>query len=310
MKKDAKFSQKLLSCVRKKRFSITVSTIIIAAFLIIAVPLIVNGCSFSLEFLQISALTAQIISAIFVIAGVVVGVWQYYIASRSYATNLAKERIEKAIKLSEYYKDNVLPLYTAINFIFQRSGVSSLLEKAKSENMKNFNANEIKNVIDEKTHDEIKKMNNSEKFAESILLADRIYGLNLRLLSVKRKTTVASEVEEKRSEKQRQLVAVTFASDVVSKILNNLEYFAFNFTHNVADESVIYQSIAPTYIKLVECLYFSIAEVNVTNSANTYYTNVTELYLTWKNKQVAQQRHIDTRLNTNVIDKGSVLQEG
>lgn len=284
MKKEARFSQKILSCVHKKRFGITIAIIIVASFLIIAVPFIVNGCSFSLDFLQKSALNAQIISAIFVIAGVVVGVWQYYIASRSYATNLAKERIEKAIKLPEYYKDNVLRYYSAISFIFDQSGASKLIATGDRNKMKDFNT--------------------SASFCKSILMADKIYSLNLNFDAL----GCEGEIDVETSP-QKELMLGSFAADVVAKTLNNLEYFAFYFTHKVADESVVYQSLAPTYIKLVELLYISIAGLNDTKSASTYYTNVTELYLTWRERQKEQEELIENS-DVNLVSKGTVLHEG
>lgn len=304
MKKEAKFSQKILSCVHKKRFGITVAIIIVASFLIIAVPFIVNGCSFSLDFLQKSALTAQIISAIFVIAGVVVGVWQYYIASRSYATNLAKERIEKAIKLSEYYKDNVLRYYSAISFIFDQSGASKLIATGDRNKMKDFNQNEKKRVFTAEVLEQIKEINTSASFCKSILMADKIYSLNLNFDAL----GCEGEIDVETSP-QKELMLGSFAADVVAKTLNNLEYFAFCFTHKVADESVVYQSLAPTYIKLVELLYISIAGLNDTKSASTYYTNVTELYLTWRERQKEQEELIENS-DVNLVSKGTVLHEG
>mgnify|MGYP001210263526 FL=1 len=297
-KKNQKFHQNLLAFVQKNRFIITFVVITLITFIIVFLPLIIYKSFFSSKTLELSVLISQIISAIFVIAGVIVGVWQYYISARGFTINLERNRIEKAIKLSEYYKDNVLHLYSAVRFVFETSGVLSLLSEAKTREMCLFNKNEIYKVLEEKKYKELKKMNTSNQFTQYIILANDIYGLDLKMDSMD---------SSAQKGKQNQLILNSFLSDVISRVLNNLEYFSFNFTHNIADESVIYQSIAPTYIDLVELLYFRIAEVNDTNSANTFYTNVIELYSIWKAKQNNQQIEIDNAQNRNVVDKGSVL---
>ncbi len=51
--------------------------------------------------------TTQIISSIFVISGVVIAVWQYYLTSKSTKTEIEIQQVQRAIDLSEYYKDNI-----------------------------------------------------------------------------------------------------------------------------------------------------------------------------------------------------------
>ena len=164
--------------------------------------------------------------------------------------------------------------------------------------MQYFNKNEIKRVYSQEVIARVKAINSSEKLAKCILMAESIYQLNLRLPHIAGRDE--DETENKR------LVLNSFGSEVISKALNNLEYFAFNFTHNVADESVIYQSLAPTYIDLVELLYYLIAQANDPNVAVNYYTNVTELYSIWKKRQSEQQEKID-REHISPVCKGSVL---
>lgn len=41
-----------------------------------------------------------------------------------------------------------------------------------------------------------------------------------------------------------------FMIDEVSGVLNNIEYFAMNFAHGVADDSVVYRSLHQSYIDI------------------------------------------------------------
>lgn len=51
-------------------------------------------------------------------------------------------------------------------------------------------------------------------------------------------------------------------SSIITDTLNSLEYFAMNFVHEIADESVGFESLAPSYIKFVQLLYCEIAKLN------------------------------------------------
>ena len=328
---NLKLHQKFLQFIQKNRFYITVIMLFLIIVLILFIPLAIYRSFFSLQTLRLSLLIAQIISAFFVIAGVFVGVWQYYISARSFAMNIQRDNIEKAIKLSEYYKDNVIHFHTIINFVFEQAGVLALLKKADLSKMHNFNKIEMKEVFGKGLLDKIEDINSSDELMNSILLANESYGLNLKIqfdtnqaqesmealtvnandgmiTNAAKSTMIKAKKEDSEARvaaKRKSLIISSFLSDVIATVLNNLEYFAFNFTHKIADESVIYQSISPTYINLVEMLYINISKNNDTHSAVTYYTNVVELYLTWKKKQNEQQKTIDALQNTNVIDKGS-----
>lgn len=51
---------------------------------------------------------SQIVSAIFVISGVVIAGWQYYLTSRAELSKLQLDKVQKSIDLARFYKDNIL----------------------------------------------------------------------------------------------------------------------------------------------------------------------------------------------------------
>ena len=61
----------------------------------------------------------QIIVGISVVLGAVIGVWQYVLTSKSERAKMKNDRVEKAINLSEYYKDNILTEVAALRFVFR-----------------------------------------------------------------------------------------------------------------------------------------------------------------------------------------------
>lgn len=76
--------------------------------------------------------SSQIISSIFVIGGVVIAVWQYYLSSKSMKTDLEIQQVQRAIDLSEYYKNNILKHYPAIKYIFDETGISKKYKTQRS----------------------------------------------------------------------------------------------------------------------------------------------------------------------------------
>lgn len=90
-------------------------------------------------------------------------------------------------------------------------------------------------------------------------------------------------------------------SRVVNDLLNEMEYFSMNFTHKVADESVVYQSLHQTYMQAVEFLYYNISKNNRPDGRQ-FYTNVVELYKIWYKK--------DKKMRDNVANGGRKINKG
>ena len=194
----------------------------------------------------------QIISSIFVISGVVIAIWQYYLSCMDSNRNIDVICVQKAIDLSEYYKDNILAYIAAMEYIFDNSGISEIFSKIDKSNIEHFDQKELFIYIKDEDRDKLKKIQNTVKFSEVIANANAIYnlGLNDELIKLCRKHD-CTKFEQKQIS--------TFLGKLITKILNNMEYFSMHFTHNVADETVVYKSLHQTYIKLVKMLYYHIA---------------------------------------------------
>ena len=98
-----------------------------------------------------------------------------------------------------------------------------------------------------------------------------------------------------------------FMIDEVSGVLNNIEYFAMNFAHGVADDSVVYRSLHQSYIDIMQLLYFNISNLN-NSSSDKYYLNAIELYNKWKlqkDKDTNEKKMMD--ITREAKNKGTIV---
>jgi hypothetical protein len=122
-----------------------------------------------------------------------------------------------------------------------------------------------------------------------------------------------------RSFDQTDLVAITYeetlkyikapfqneVSNLISDILNCMEYFALNFTNGIADSDSIYQVIHQHYIETVETLSIDICVANIGKDEFKYYTNIIALYNEWKDISLHRQKLID-EAKGNALDKAKI----
>ncbi|MGN0366750.1 MAG: hypothetical protein ACI4E5_12540 [Suilimivivens sp.] len=239
---------------------------------------------------------SQFITSIFVISGVVIAVWQYYLASKSARNELEIKQVQRAIDLSEYYKDNILKYAPAISYIFDEIGVSPILKKLKLTQLNNFDKNELEDLLSPNDIDILKNSQYNSKFFEAVVNANAIYNLNMKFLTKKIKQQKdGKEIDAIAIDNNS--IAISFFSDLLNKILNNMEFFALHFSHNTADESVVYQSLHQSYFELIQLLYYYISVQNE-NPSYKFYTNVIELFHKWMNAKDKQKNEFSKNSNS------------
>lgn len=119
--------------------------------------------------------------------------------------------------------------------------------------------------------------------------ANLIYRLNLNVFLVKEEDgkTYANKIHS-------DMIVASFYSEVVQKLLNNLEFFAMHFEHETADETAVYQSLHQTYIIIVRKLYYNISTYNKELDTH-YFTNTIGLYKRWNKRKKDKEEEIVTR---------------
>lgn len=255
------------------------------------------------ELIEILYYTSQITSAIFVISGVVIAIWQYYLSYIDSKRNVDLICVQKAIDLSEYYKDYILMYKAPIEYIFNNSGISAILSKIEPSKIDHFDEKELQTFLTTEDIISLKTVQQSHKFFTAVINANSIYDIGLSDELIKLYKNIDNE-EYSLSELDAKKLS-TFLGRLIIKVLNNMEFFSLHFTHNVADESVVYKSLHRTYIDIVQLLYYNIAKNNLL-STTKYFTNIIELYKLWNNKSLEDEEAFTNGVRS-LTNKGTVV---
>lgn len=259
--------------------------------------------------------SSQVISSIFVMGGVIIAVWQYVLSSKSAKKNIELEKVQRAIELSEYYKDNILIYYPAIQYIFNESNALPILQKIRKTDVHDFDYSELELILTKQDINSLKNIQYTKEFFDAFKKATDIYGFKIDLLEkhlyIPEEYKINKKSKKKKSDNSnisdKKEIIGTCIANFMNEALNNMEYFALHFKHNTADESVVYQSLHQTYLDLVILLYFNIAKSNI-NPSKKYYTNVIWLFDKWRNRQLNQNSN-HSKSSLELLSTGTIIEE-
>lgn len=251
--------------------------------------------------LEIFYYMSQIVTMIFVISSAIVAAWQYYVTSSAELSKIEMEQVQRAIDLSEFYKEKILKPYLAVYYVYQESGILEILQTIDVNRMKNFDTFELDMLLSSEKVEKIREIQYNEKFVKAVLEANDVYGLNLHI----RQRIVEVEDGDDIIQIEMHSLLNSFLSGIVSNMLNDLEYFSMHFTHETADETVVFQSLHQTYITIVSQLYFSIAKMNKPTEGK-YYTNIIELFEKWYQRS-EQQKQTTLKNVRHKTSKGTTI---
>ena len=116
-----------------KRKVLTV-VLTLPALCVIAIPFFLKNVPIvgaNTSKIEIMESISQIVAAVYVVAGSVIAVWQYYISSKSEIIKNQTDKVQKAIDLSEYYKNEVLHPYSIIREVYSSAGIFGFLQKER-----------------------------------------------------------------------------------------------------------------------------------------------------------------------------------
>lgn len=234
---------------------------------------------------------SQIVASCFVAIGALIAVWQYYLSSKAEIARYNNEKVQKAVDMAEYYKDEILTNYGLLKDVFEETKLKNIICKVKIGNMEAFDQYELKELFDEDTVQEIREKLSSAHFADKILESIRKRGF-------RETNVIIDDIIKKReddkgyilSKEEIKEVSVIYTNRVVNETLNRLEYFSMNFTHGTADESVVFASLSPTFLEIVQLLYYNIAINN--NERAHYFSNVIKLFNIWKEQTEEKKKRI------------------
>lgn len=169
----------------KRKITVCICAILFMS--IIIQTLIVNGVtSINSSLVNTMALentyyVTQVIAAFCVVIGAFIGVWQYVLTTRAERNRLNLERIQKAIDLALYYKDNVLDKYKVIKYVFYQTNMMKVVQKVNRNQIRNFDEIELTNLLSGEHQKEIDEIKRSNEFIKAVLQADKIYNMHLNI---------------------------------------------------------------------------------------------------------------------------------
>lgn len=259
---------------------------------------------------------SQIMASIFVMLGTVIAIWQYILSTKDSIKNrereyqlhekeifeVEKDRVQRAIDLAGYYKDNILTNTMLIKHVYKEVGIQNILDKIDFQDISHFDIYEMENKISINDRSIIKNIAKDPKMAKALITASEV----IKIWDDCKEIHFIEEEGKKVKELSVSGGAMLYRFQMMlSGTLNNLEFFAMHFTHETADDSVVYQSLHQSYIETVRLLYYDISANNIPGESKLY-TNVIELYNKWANK-VKEQKDNETAVIRENISKGKSL---
>lgn len=269
----------IIAVIKSRRFITIFLAVIIIVFIAFQANSFVGTVDKKAEYVYY---VSQIMLAIFAMIGVVFAAWQFHLSYKQVLAEDSLLKIQNAINLAQYYKDEILSESTYVIDIYKESGISGILDDISFDNMKQFDKSEM-----EATTLSIQKMG----AIEEILKSDDF----VRLIHKKEKEFFPESPLAKLgtldkdtnkftfSEEEKESLSHHFRHAHIARTLNSLEYFAMNFQHGIAAESVVYDSLHQTYAKYMRVFYYDISSVN-TSKENKYFSNAIYLYNLWYNR--------------------------
>lgn len=210
----------------------------------------------------------------------------------SYIRNLRLIRIQKAIDLSEYYKDNILGFYLPIQYIFEQSGILDIIDSVSNKKKVYFNYRELNQIFSKKQVSSLNKIIHSKEFIKIVKTANIKYNLQLKILRLRNADSNDSSELKRLSEIVIDSKLLDdFLNNVICNVLNNIEFFSMHFSQRTAEESSVYQSLHQTFLEIVELLYYQISNYNKEDYSK-YYTKTIWLNNLWKKRSEKELKKI------------------
>lgn len=276
----------MFNFILKHRKIVTALLILVGIILTGLLFLLTPNCTNGTEMPWVEKLyyCVQIVAGFYVVVGAVIAVWQYYISSKSETIKNQTEKVSQAVEIAGYYKDNIIPRISYINYIFRSVHAIDIIKKIDVASMKDFDKEELYGLISQEDIDRLKSLIENEDFIEAVREANIIY-------SVSAEGLFSFDDEDcKYGDYDFQLkIAQNCMMSQMTALLNNLEYFAMFFSHNIADETVVYQSLHHSYFRVVETMYYYISNHNE-DVNHKFFVNLIHLYHTWKKKAEEKQK--------------------
>lgn len=245
-----------------------------------------------------------ILSLIFIGSQVVQVKKQISSAKQEFITQNNRQSMERAINLSRYYQEEIIPLQTILFNVFERVGIAQELKVLDEKKMVKFDYEELSQLASDELKERYFKKLKSKEVADAFrdfqhTLCQRD-NMNIQVECKEsfddEKKAIIEETIIKEVSKTSSIQDINSFNAVIIDLLNKLEYFSMNFACNIADEEVLYHSLQQTYRSTVKYLYIKIAHTN-RNLLSKYFVQTIHLYNIWNNKYISNSEKVANQSN-------------
>ena len=257
------------------------------------------------SFKEILSMAADVASIVGII-GIAIALVSLYVAYKDHIKGQKRKSLENAVLLSKIYLEELLDNISFISSVFSASNMQehlhSNLDIDRLEDL-DFSLIELQELYSGNALSDIEEeLDNIDPI--NVVACSEMLKLNS---FDEYKTSISFDKNTKKlyvEDHIKNLVISEFKS-CIENTLNKLEWFAMNFTTEIADEKAVYQSLHQTYISGVQQLYYFISKNNH-NYHDKVYTNIASLYNLWikrinetssKEDKVIEDMNIRKRLN-------------
>lgn len=239
-----------ISKLNKHKF-VVFCTIICGYFVICLIPFLVLGIGHGA--LEKAYFISQIVSGIFVIAGVAVALIQYLSNNEELVGERRRQSIIKAAELADEYCHEIIPYSNQIAQLYSDGKLEKILGDVQRENLTMFNKEEME-----------------EKFGKGIF----------DIWFKEAVSQYAREHKLKMDQPENIKKAIEATAEFFTNFSNRLESMCIKLNTGIADEATVYQSLHSDFLKNVQMLYFILSFSNE-NESERSYSNVRDNYRKW-----------------------------
>lgn len=218
------------------------------------------------------------------------------IALRVYFYQRNEKRKQKAYELALAYADHFLPLFRIIGAILEEIGMRTYIRRIDS--MIRFDNSELNQFLQgwgislQTINEMLEKINR-----DVIEMCIAKTGCNIKYRWDYKLISRQAKID------QPMLYRIGFEKMVIN-VLNELETMAMLFRYNIADESIVYQSLHQSFLSHMVNWFYFISYENYTNESK-YYENLIWLYYKWYERK--KKKFIQSSKKNRYSHKGKVL---
>lgn len=213
--------------------------------------------------------------------------WAFY----QFKKNNSAKKQEKAVQIGKEFSNNLINKCGIINDVFRSSSLNELLkfEEKNYDDFKFFNVDELRNIYknDDFPTQYVERRNSLIQELDDIyherLIKSIVPYVDKRKIKIDMENKKIEEIKEIKQTNpyilQNKDLPYHFF-DLVSDVLNQLEYICMDISSKATDSRYIYQSLHQMFLRTVRTLAVEIS-VDNKNFSDKYYTNIIHVYNDW-----------------------------